>query len=158
MRTPGLATLTLPLTTPWSPPLYFEHFRKADFASLHSCGDKLERGEWAHSSFDFMEEPHFQYSVLGKSSWLWIQRRGRAPCWYATKMGFLTAGLNASSSPSALPQLERSLWSPAAFAHVLCLAGLKTSAELASKDIFLTVSLCGVQEPTYLGANLVLKL
>lgn len=157
-RTPGLATLTLPLTMPWSPPLYFEHLRKADFASRHSCGDKLERGEWAHSLFDFMDEPHFQYSGLGKSSGLLIRSKGRVSSSYATKMGFLRAGLHDSSSPSTLPQVERSLCSPAAFAHVLCPAGLVPSAEPASKDIFLKVSLCGVQEPTYLGAYPVLKL
>lgn len=77
--------------------------------------------------------------------------------WYTTKTGFLRAGLSASLSPSTLPQLEQSLWSPAASAYTLHLAGLTTSAELASKDIFPKVSLCGAQEPTYLGANSTLK-
>lgn len=152
-----LSSFTLHLTMSWSPTLYFEHFRKAGFASQHSCGDKLEGGEWAHSSFSFMEELHFQCSAVGKSSWPLIQRRGRAPMWYATKTGFLRAGLNASLSSSTLPQLEQSPWSPAASAHISHLAGLMTSSELASKDIFLRVSLRVVREPTYLGANSILK-
>ncbi|KAL2305233.1 hypothetical protein Nmel_007213 [Mimus melanotis] len=47
---PGVATLTLPLTMPWthgshlSEHLYFEHFRKADSTAQHSCGEKMERG------------------------------------------------------------------------------------------------------------------
>lgn len=35
----------------------------ADSPSQHSCGEKLERGEWAHSKFDYVEMPYFQYSV-----------------------------------------------------------------------------------------------
>lgn len=137
---------------PGSPRLYFEHFRKADFSSQHSCGDKLERYEWAHSLADFTEEHNFWYSVLGKSLWLLAQRRGRAPTWCATKTVFLRAGLNASLSPSTLPQLEQSLWSPA----VPRVA--PGWAELTFKGIFLQVPLEGVQEPAYLGANSTLKL
>lgn len=38
---------------------------------LHSAhGEKLERGEWTHSKLGYMEKPYFQYSVLGKSSWI----------------------------------------------------------------------------------------
>jgi len=41
---------------------------------------------------------------------------------------------------------------------VLHPAGQMTSAELVSKGIFLKVSLRGVQELSYLGANAILKL
>lgn len=106
-RTQGLATLSLPLAmhgSHLSDHLYFEHFRKAGSISQHPWRETGERWmvpqqTWLHG------KALFSVLCFGKElvDLNPKERRG------TLLTGFPRAGLNASSSPSTLTQLEWTL-------------------------------------------------